>query len=125
MANQWTRIADKNKKRLIKVARASTLFAGNQIVQLSPVKSGRFRGNWNTSFGAPDVGTSDQGHDSFGVLSSQINDLNTGETIYFTNSLPYALRLEFGWSDQSPNGMVRLTVAKWPLIVDRIARKLK
>jgi len=37
-----------------------------------------------------------------------------GDTIYLVNNLPYAQRLEGGWSHrQAPNGMVALSIQKF------------
>jgi hypothetical protein len=32
--------------------------------------------------------------------------------------MPYALRLEYGWSKQAPAGMVRVTVAEFQAVVN-------
>ena len=37
---------------------------------------------------------------------------NTMPPIYIQNNLPYANRLENGWSNQAPAGMVALTIAE-------------
>ncbi|NTX09022.1 hypothetical protein, partial [Myxococcus sp. CA040A] len=44
--------------------------------------------------------------------ASQLEDSKLGDTVYVTNNLPYARRLEFGHSAQAPRGMVRVTVAR-------------
>jgi hypothetical protein len=44
---------------------------------------------------------------------TKIGSWRWGEIIYLTNSLPYARRLEYGWSKQAPAGMVRITVANF------------
>jgi hypothetical protein len=33
--------------------------------------------------------------------------------IYLTNALPYARRLEYGWSKQAPSGMVRISAMRF------------
>lgn len=88
------------------------------VVMKSPVDTGRFRGNWIVSKNA------------FNPKSSEVTDKNGGQTItkgsgvidtfkvdtdsriIIQNNLPYANRLENGWSKQAPNGMVALTVAE-------------
>jgi hypothetical protein len=44
-------------------------------------------------------------------------EFKAGDTAYITNSLPYAIPLEFGHSQQAPGGMVRITVARFQQIV--------
>ncbi len=41
------------------------------------------------------------------------------------NSEPYAERVEFGWSSQAPQGMLRITIKEWQSIVAKSARKNK
>lgn len=121
MASQWTRIADSQKRKLLRVAKNSFSFAGKKIIRLSPVDTGRFKENWltaiaeaNTSIDLP----------SGAGLTPVIKLLRLGDTIFFTNSLPYAFRLEFGHSNQAPMGMVRITLADWQGIVDREVKKV-
>lgn len=121
MASQWTRIADRQKAKLLKVAKNSILFAGKKIIRLSPVDTGRFKENWLTAIG--EANTSIDLPSGFGLIPV-VKLLRLGDTIFFTNSLPYAMRLEFGHSNQAPHGMVRITVADWQGIVDREVKKI-
>jgi len=88
------------------------------VVMKSPVDTGRFRGNWIVSKNAAKK-TSSQVTDKNGGQtitkgSGVIDtfDMNTDSRIIIQNNLPYANRLENGWSKQAPNGMVALTVAE-------------
>jgi hypothetical protein len=45
-----------------------------------------------------------------------------GKVHYLTNNLPYAYRLEYGWSRQAPNGMVGVTVVEFQSIVNAAAK---
>jgi hypothetical protein len=87
----------------------------SSVIEKSPVDTGRFRANWNLSFASPDESTSDNtdktGAESKGRVYQAMNGYKLkDQSIYFTNSLPYAMRLENGWSEQAPYGMVRLSV---------------
>jgi hypothetical protein len=44
-----------------------------------------------------------------------------GDTIYLTNNLPYIRRLEEGYSQQAPAGMVALTVQEFAQVVNQIS----
>jgi len=88
------------------------------VVMKSPVDTGRFRGNWIVSKNAANT-TSSQVTDKNGgqtiTKGSGVIDtfeMNTDSRIIIQNNLPYANRLENGWSKQAPNGMVALTVAE-------------
>lgn len=76
---------------------------------------GRFRANWNLSFGSPDLTTTEQidpsGSAAKGRVVAKMAQYKLSDmSIYLTNNLPYAQRLEEGWSGQAPQGMVRLSV---------------
>ena len=88
------------------------------IVMKSPVDTGRFRGNWIVSKNTPDAKSSEMTDKNGGQTitkgSGVINTfkVDTDSRIIIQNNLPYANRLENGWSKQAPNGMVALTVAE-------------
>ena len=115
MPSQWGAIASRNKAKLLKVAVATSKAMAKKVIKRSPVDTGRFKGNWNSSINAPDL-TMDRG--SGGGSTEVANRLKIGDTFYFVNNLHYALRLEFGWSNQAPMGMIRLTVAEYRDTVD-------
>jgi hypothetical protein len=128
------RIAQRNKAKMVKVAQNSLMRIGGAIVAKSPVDSGRFKNNWMSAYGAPDVSTTNsfaktelgEGRGAVvGRLKAKLDLLDTGQFFYFTNSLPYAERLEYGWSQQAPGGMVRVSVASWQSIVEDEIRKSK
>jgi hypothetical protein len=128
------RIAQRNKAKMVKVAQNSLMRIGGAIVAKSPVDSGRFKNNWMSAYGAPDESTTNsfaktelgEGRGAVvGRLKAKLDLLDTGQYFYFTNSLPYAERLEYGWSQQAPGGMVRLSVASWQSIVEDEIRKAK
>lgn len=79
---------------------------------------GRFRGNWQVSFGRPADGEIDR-IDKTGTATLEAGNAilatfdGTKEvSIWFTNNVPYARRLEYGWSQQAPIGIIRPTVAE-------------
>lgn len=49
--------------------------------------------------------------------------LPVGDVVYLTNSLPYAQRLEHGWSKQAPRGMVRLSAIEFKRFVRQAIRE--
>lgn len=127
LATDLQRIAQRNKAKMVKVAQNSLMRIGGKIVLMSPVDTGRFRANWLSAYGAPNDSFNDklfdQGGGAINNLKAAINVLDTGQFFYFTNSLPYAERLEYGWSQQAPGGMVRVSVASWQSIVEDEIRK--
>lgn len=125
-----TKWVAKAKGNVDKVLRETVVLASQQIVQRSPVDTGRFRANWQFSVGAPDLTTSDRvdpsGSLTIARILGQVAGIKAGPTVYLTNSLPYAHRLEYeGWSDQAPQGMVRVTLAGLQASVNDYASRLK
>jgi hypothetical protein len=76
---------------------------------MTPVDTGRARGNWHCTVGAPFSGQDATGTD--GSIQSAI-PRRAGSVVYLTNNVPYIGRLEYdAHSRQAPNGMVRVSVA--------------
>lgn len=89
------------------------------VVNKSPVDTGRFKGNWIASIGAVDLTTSEQVDPGGGATISEgtavlvrYGEIEGFPSIFLQNNLPYATRLEDGYSAQAPAGMVALTVAE-------------
>lgn len=90
---------------------------------------GRFRGNWQVTLNGAAAGELDRidpsGAQTLAEGIATISGATSGATVYMVNNLPYAQRLEFdAWSSQAPAGMVRITVAEFPAIVEDAARAL-
>ncbi|ANY29738.1 tail completion or Neck1 protein [Escherichia phage Gluttony] len=79
---------------------------------------GRFRGNWQVTFDQPAVGAIDRvdkaGTATLAAGREVLAHYDSGEygSIWFTNNVPYAQRLEYGWSKQAPAGVVRVVAAE-------------
>ena len=76
---------------------------------------GRFRANWNFSYGTPDGSTTDSTQKQRGQTeANKAATMNIGGVAYLSNGLVYAQRLEYGaWSKQAPTGMVRVTAIEF------------
>ena len=89
------------------------------VVLGTPVDTGRARGNWYPSIGAPSdtVDWESKGQAaSIGRVTATVTSAKLGSVVWLTNNLPYILPLENGHSKQAPSGMVDLNL-------DRIAAK--
>lgn len=90
---------------------------------------GRFRGNWQVTFGAEarsETGRIDaRGGETLragqAVMAAYQNGVNS---IWLTNTVPYAQRLEYGHSSQAPQGMARITSAEFQQFVNKAAQEL-
>lgn len=130
LASDLRRIAARRNADLEEIAQASLVRLGNRVVQGSPVDSGRFRNNWMSAYNSIDDSTdrknNTSGADSKAALIEKASSLDLNTIFYFTNSLPYANRLEYdGWSAQADAGMVRINVLAWDSIVANEVKKRK
>ncbi len=102
-------------KRAEKMVRGTVIGCASRIIKRTPVKDGTLRGNWQPSIGQP-VTTEIARADKSGTMvttdiTREGQRLNIGSIFYMTNNLPYAARIEFdAWSQQAPQGMMRIEV---------------
>jgi len=85
---------------------------------------GRFRGNWQYgNLGQQSVpmqrldDIDPSGAISISRITKGVLEAEPANMHYLVNNLPYAQRLENGWSKQAPQGMVALTVVEFQDIV--------
>lgn len=102
--------------RIILLTRMIGLEALKRVIEKSPVDEGRFKGNWQVTIAAPATGTVDRldrdGSATLAEGSAVIGGLTEAKAIWLVNNLPYASRLENGWSKQAPAGVVAVTIAE-------------
>lgn len=91
----------------------------NAVVDGTPVKTGAAKGDWTATVGAP-APRIERAWDPMGInTKARVNVFIDGLSnktdweFYFTNTRPYAYKLEFlGLSSQAPYGMVRVQISK-------------
>ena len=94
------------------MARKVMLDLFSRVIVKSPVDTGRFRANWNVGYSSPDKTTTSATDSALGKVQTEIATAKLEGSIFLTNSLPYSIRLENGWSGQAPAGMVRLSLVE-------------
>ena len=121
----WER---KTERKMDLAVRKIALQMFTRIILKSPVDSGRFRGNWQLAIGSVPEGTLElddkTGTATIAKGAAIALGMNAGDIVYFANNLPYARRLEEGYSQQAPAGMVALTVQEFQSIVRQIGLEL-
>lgn len=126
------RFAEKAKKNPEIVMRQVSMKLFSAIILGSPVDTGRFRNNWFAAAGpTPSVETTNyagkEGYAAIARMSKVVNgsrELGWTE-LTLTNNLPYAQRLEYGWSQQAPFGMVRVNIARFQQLINEEAAKVR
>lgn len=92
-------------------------------------KGGQFRANWQYGEGSPNNVTTNaidpDGGSTLDRIVGSITEDAAGKFHFITNSLPYAQRLENGWSTQAPFGMVTLTAIEFHPIIAKAIDNVK
>lgn len=125
---------EKAKKNPETVMRQVSIKLFSAIIKASPVDTGRFRNNWFAAFGpTPSRETTNytgkQGSAAIARMTAVVSESrSTGggwTEMTLTNNLPYAQRLEYGWSKQAPMGFVRLNIARFNSLLAEEAAKVR
>lgn len=120
----------KNENLTEKQLRAGMIDAANTVILGSPVGN---KSLWKNPNSAPDgyvggsyrsahrisinrITTADNGIESQGTtmmrLDGELARFKIGETLFMTNPLPYAVRIEYAHSSQAPDGVYRPAVRR-------------
>lgn len=124
-----SKFVEKAKKNPETVMRQVSIKLFSAIIKATPVKHGRARMNWMASGGTPATGTTDatdkSGNIAIGNVTSFVLKSADWYEFTLTNNLPYAQPLEYGWSQQAPQGMVRTNVSRFQQLINEEANKVK
>jgi hypothetical protein len=119
-ASDMAKFAKLTNSSLDEAGRAIALELFGSVIKDTPVKSGRAKGNWQTSIARPKESEVDRTGEgpALSELSAEVGKFSMGKLIWLSNNMPYIYRLEFlGWSQQAPSGMARKNVARIQSIV--------
>lgn len=114
-------------------AQGALLEIARRLIDRSPVgpeesgHAGRFKGNWVVTANVPansyDATLTDpNGLVTLGLAFDSLEQIDFSQDwdVWFCNHTPYAVRLEYGWSNQAPTGMVRITAREFTEIIREI-----
>jgi len=119
----------KSKARVKKIQQLIAQKMLNEIVDLTPVDTGRAKGNWNVNESTPDESyvwdkMEPSGSATKAAGAAKISQMS-GKSIYITNGIPYMEFLEDGWSrTQAPAGITKVALAMRDDIIDEALREL-
>lgn len=107
----FDRIVQVTQNRVNQQVRAVTIGVFSSVIKMTPVKTGRAKGNWQCTIGSP-ADTQNWQSDSEGAMIANVPN-EAGHKVYLTNNLPYIQKLEYGHSTQAPSGMVRVSIDRF------------
>ncbi len=136
--NTWSipldKLANAIGERIDMVARMATYEVFKSVVDKGPIDTGQFNANWFVRKGTYETDFKEgQTNESFSYAQvAKALELKPGTIVFLTNSTPYGIPLEYGYSYKSnaqkesegwprsrsdsrpaPGGMIRLTLAEW------------
>ena len=123
---QLRAIHKKGSDKFLKIAKETYFDIGNDVIIATPIDEGLALANWNMAYDRIDPTLQSIGRDSSSELTVFLNDFKIDDkTFYLTNSLPYAYRLENGWSKKAANGMVKVSTARFNTLAQQKINKYK
>lgn len=144
-AANLNKLCERAGEKAALVVRRAALELQSQMIERTPVDTGRAKGSWQAGVGV--VNTADGAADKTGAAAlgrsqTVLESWKPGQTIYLTLSLPYAKVMEYGqygnppgsangpktvggYSRQAPAGMVRLAVQSYGEAVSKAVASLK
>lgn len=118
---------DKVRVRLDIIPRALFMEMTEKIVIRTPVDTGEARGGWQASVNSIVVGATGKldklGGSTISFINMVASSAHPGDILYLVNNVPHIRFLEYGWSQQAPAGMVRITVGEYQAAIWRAIRK--
>lgn len=101
---------------------------GTRIVRKTPVKTGLARGNWRLAIGnrvgAGVLRRKDQsGLNAIADIVSSASRIAAYSSFTLYNNVPYLPRLEDGYSQQAPLGMIRLSLKEFKANIPSVAKQ--
>lgn len=110
-------ISTKSIKATENVIKKTVFDLTSSIISDTPVDTSRAKNNWFVTFDTPSDNTIDtldnSGNTAINKANSKIMNNKVPMVYWINNNLPYIMRLEYGWSKQSPSGMVRLNIQRF------------
>lgn len=124
-------IVNRVNRRIDTVIRKSTIQLFGQVIKMTPVDTGRAKGNWQCTIGSPtsseierDDGSRSQSLSSSKAYADVVKTVPpAGNVVWLANNVPYIRKLEYGSSKQAPDGMVRIAIQNFGSIFADASRK--
>jgi hypothetical protein len=130
--NGWI---EETEQKIDDTLQTIVLKLGESVVTLSPVDTGNFKGNWQLSIDSTTTSSllreDPSGFTTLADMARKVNSFTAGQIAYIQNHVLYGYDLEYGtyngptdkvtddgFSRQAPEGMLRITVARFARIVN-------
>lgn len=112
VVNKWI---EETEEKIDNVLQAIVIKVGSELIRLSPIDTGHFKGNWQLTFdgNTHELEREDTvGSATLSALALKANSFTAGQVAYIQNHVEYGYDLEYGSSQQAPHGVVRITTSE-------------
>jgi hypothetical protein len=114
-------IVNRVNRRIDTQIRKSTIELFGSVIKMTPVDTGRAKGNWQCTIGSPATSEieRDDGSKKDSLSSSKAYEEvvktvpRSGNVVWLSNNVPYIRNLEYGSSQQALSGMVRVSLERF------------
>lgn len=117
------------ERQFTQINRGAIAELGRRTIERTPVDTGRARAGYHVTVHSQGVHISNSldpsGQATAERIRGAVSFVTLGQTVWLTNNVPYIIRLEYGFSRQSPAGFMRITAREWQSIVDFEAGKAR
>ena len=124
-----TKFIEHAQGNIDKAVRQTVAIIAQELDQRTPRDTGRLAANWQFGKYSPPSGVVTTVALAPGAVGARIAaesaTVRAGGVVWIVNNLPYAGRIEYGYSQKAPEGMVRITLANLPAAIDSYLRSLQ
>lgn len=128
-AAQFQQYIERKKLNAYRAARMAFFEVALDVIQNTPVDEGFAKGSWtfseNSKIPSFNNDRDPQGRDAIKQLTQGVNKAKDDSALYLLSNLIYMPRLEYGWSMQAPNGMVRQALMRFERELERRLNEIR
>lgn len=124
---QMNKIAAGYKKRAEEIVIFANGTLSENVIKRTPVDTGRARGSWQSSTNGPATSSPlryDKTGNSTSSMAWSTSEKSAGKIYWLVSNVLYVRPLEYGYSQQAPHGMLRISIADIKNIVNSYIRQI-
>lgn len=132
---------DLTEAKLNTALRVTAIKIWGDIIRMTPVDTGRARGNWFVGLNVTDETSESNKNKGAGYIAKELPKDLVSQKVFLYNNLPYIQKLEFGgysqgpgstdkttsegFSKQAPQGMVRVSLLNWGPTLQKVFKAVQ
>ena len=121
-------LSERTMAKIHKVMKVATMELFKSVIMMTPVDTGRAKGNWQCTEGKEASGIIEEIRNESETIKAMMDEViksSIQRGIFLTNNLDYIKKLEYGGSrKQAPQGMVRVSLKRIQEDLKKIIRDI-